>query len=79
MSEMIDSTNILLKIIISVWSAAKNIKKHKKQQKTAKKQPKTMFLFLLLKIWVCSIFFPQKHKFTSEMIASTNILLINYK
>ena len=37
------------------------------------------FCLKLLKIWVCIIAFPQKRNFMSEMMVSTNILLINNK
>ena len=37
------------------------------------------FCLQLLKIWVCLIAFPQKRNFMSEMMVSTNILLINNK
>ena len=57
----------------SVWNPGK------KQQKTAKNSKTMFFCFKLTEMWVRIIFFPQYREFISEMIVSTNILLLNDK
>ena len=62
-------------MVKSVWNPAKNIKK---QLKTAKKNRQKPCFFVLncWKYGFASFLFPQKRNMMSEMIVSTNILLI---
>ena len=70
MSVMIVSTNILLI----------HVKKCGILQKTAKNSQKPCFFVLICcKYGFASLLSPQKRNFMSEMIVSTNILLINGK
>ena len=76
MSEIIFSTNILL------VNDKKCEESFKKQQNIEKKKTDKNHVFLsetAENMGLHHCLFPQKRKFTSEMIVSTNILLINAK
>ena len=73
MSEMIFSTNILL------INAKKCVESWRETAKPAKNHKIHVFVSLTAENMGLQHFFPQKGKFTSEMIVPTNILLVNDK